>query len=411
MVDSSKSRNKSHQLATRLRREIASGKWAAGEQLPGMRALAERFASNISTIQSAIRLLEGQGLVTCRSRQGAFVVDPGQTRVSAGGDNREGTLPHIGLIGAMPQGIASDTWMDRILRAAEMELMEAEAFHLTRIGSANRDETLNQQSLMRQLEQLAPRMAGAIIGQHKPAHTLQFMERLDRLGLPWVSINHPTEQVIHNFASADNIDAGRIAGRCFLLNGFEKILFLSPDMSGQHLSVSQKAMGLLTAYIHADQPIGGIRVMRCGGYSEADGREAALSYLREHGVPEGVYATGDLIALGAIQAFRENGIRVPDQVSVIGSTGLEAARFSRPGLTVTPQPMEAMGRTAARMLLRMIQTGERRLPGKQLKGGLIVRESLKLGESARSRLIEEGLFQDATNTSPAAEAALAGAQP
>ncbi len=408
---SSQPQNKSHLLATKIRREIEAGKWPPGGQLPPMRSLADRFHSNISTIQSAMRLLEGLGLVTCRSRQGAFVNEalPPPAAAEGPGGEEEGR-PHIALIGTSLPRSGFDGWANRIQVAAEAALMEGDHYYLTHIGSSEPDPQRQQESLLQQTDELASRLAGAILFQNRPVETVQFMEKLDRLGVPWVSINHPTEQIVHNFVSADNIGAGRTAGRCFLLNGFEKILFLSPDMGGKHLSFTEKAMGLITAYIHADRPISGIAVARCGGYMETHGREAMLDYLRTHGVPQGVYATGDLIALGAMQALQEQGIDVPGQTSVIGSTGLEVARFSTPSLTVTPQPMAAMGRNAAQMLLRMIQTGERRLPGKQLNGGLILRDSLALSDSARQALIQEGLLRNLTPSSTAASAGVTGVQ-
>jgi DNA-binding LacI/PurR family transcriptional regulator len=389
------------EMAAQLCHTIERDKWPSGRRLPPVRDLAKRFDVSTNTAHAAIRLLAQRGVVDLRPRQRAFVIgkgeNPHESRERAGTQAR---LSHIGLIGVHPsQDQSADDWRVRIRLSLESELAgEENPLYLTRISAADAPDP--RQSLLRQLDALAPQLAGAIIFQQRPPLVLELMEHLDRLGLPWVSISHLAEQVGYNYVSADNIAAGRTAGRCFLLNNFEKILFLSPDMSN-HVSFTEKAMGLMTAYMHANRFTGGIRYMQCR--SVAHGREATLAYLEEEGTPQAVFAVDDRLALGAIQAFGEKGIAVPRQVSVMGSTGLDVAAFASPALTVVAQPMEALGRTAARMLLRMIQTGERRIPGKQLKGELIARDSLSLNEAQRRALMEEGLLEEASKTSPAAD--------
>lgn len=67
-----------------------------------------------------------------------------------------------------------------------------------------------------------------------------------------------------------------------------------------------------------------------------------------------LFAFNDISAIGAIQALREAGLRVPEDVSVVGFDDIQSAAFQNPGLTTVRQPLREMGTIAAKTLLRRI---------------------------------------------------------
>lgn len=67
-----------------------------------------------------------------------------------------------------------------------------------------------------------------------------------------------------------------------------------------------------------------------------------------------LFAFNDISAIGAIRALREAGLRVPDDVSVVGFDDIQSAAFQNPGLTTVRQPLRKMGEIAAETLLRRI---------------------------------------------------------
>lgn len=67
-----------------------------------------------------------------------------------------------------------------------------------------------------------------------------------------------------------------------------------------------------------------------------------------------LFAFNDISAIGAIQALREAGRRVPEDVSVAGFDDIQSAAFQNPGLTTVRQPLREMGMLAAETLLRRI---------------------------------------------------------
>ncbi|MYS53740.1 substrate-binding domain-containing protein, partial [Streptomyces sp. SID6013] len=68
--------------------------------------------------------------------------------------------------------------------------------------------------------------------------------------------------------------------------------------------------------------------------------------------PTAVFAASDQMALGAIEALRRRGLRVPQDMSVVGFDDLPEVRWSAPPLTTVRQPLAEMGKVAARTVLR-----------------------------------------------------------
>ncbi len=90
-----------------------------------------------------------------------------------------------------------------------------------------------------------------------------------------------------------------------------------------------------------------------------------------------VMAFNDVSAIGAIRALREAGLRVPQDVSVVGFDDVQSAAFQNPGLTTVRQPLRTMGILAAESLVRQIGAGQEHPPAKQLvvDPEFVVRES------------------------------------
>ncbi len=118
-----------------------------------------------------------------------------------------------------------------------------------------------------------------------------------------------------------------------------------------------------------------IRWVRSGNYSAESGHDAMLSLLAESDRPTAVMVGNDTVAIGAIAAVAESGLRVPDDVAVVGFDDIPLARFIMPPLTTIRLPAEDMARRAGDMVVRLIdgeELDERRV---RLPTELIVRRS------------------------------------
>jgi LacI family transcriptional regulator len=118
-------------------------------------------------------------------------------------------------------------------------------------------------------------------------------------------------------------------------------------------------------------------VERAADWGLESGQAAAAALLRRGTSFTAVFAHSDLIALGAIRELREAGLRVPDDVSVVGYDDLPVAAYVEPALTTVHQPMGEVGARAAGIVLDRIAGGEPPAPETHLMPAVLVpRESV-----------------------------------
>jgi LacI family transcriptional regulator len=91
-----------------------------------------------------------------------------------------------------------------------------------------------------------------------------------------------------------------------------------------------------------------------GQFDRASGFEAALALLRPRSRPTAIFAGNDLMAMGALMAVRELGLRCPEDVSIVGFDNLDIADLLHPPLTSVQQPVYRLGSTAAELLIQRI---------------------------------------------------------
>src|SRR3954451_2846072 len=106
-----------------------------------------------------------------------------------------------------------------------------------------------------------------------------------------------------------------------------------------------------------------------------------------------LFAFNDLSAIGAMRAFQESGLRVPQDISVIGFDDIPVAVYYYPSLTTLRQPLVAMGELAARTLVERLE-GKESFPAEiSVEGELVIRESTGAvsPNSLRNRSIEPQL--------------------
>jgi LacI family transcriptional regulator len=105
------------------------------------------------------------------------------------------------------------------------------------------------------------------------------------------------------------------------------------------------------------------------------GREAADRLLSIPEPPTAIFAFNDDIAIGAIQSARAHGLRVPEDVSIVGFDDVEHATIVTPDLTTVRQPLAEMGRTAVSLLNRLLEGQSFETLHVELATRLVVRDS------------------------------------
>jgi len=108
-----------------------------------------------------------------------------------------------------------------------------------------------------------------------------------------------------------------------------------------------------------------------------EGKEAMQELLSMPHPPTAVFAASDMLALGALAAAKEKGLRVPDDISVAGFDDIDFAAFSDPPLTTVRVPASRMGEMAVEVLMEMIEGISEKPKQISLDTELIVRESCR----------------------------------
>ena len=206
-----------------------------------------------------------------------------------------------------------------------------------------------------------------------------YMRLLAKINVPVVLINneHPGEFIFS--VTIDNVNAARDATRHLVDLGHRRIGYIGNQFGLQ--ADTDRFAGYRQVLEEADIGFQPELVTHGNGKPEGGmhGMERLLA-LPER--PTAVFCYDDMGAIGAMRAAREHGMRVPDDLSIVGLDDLFLASYTDPPLTTIQQPKEYMGRLAAEILLDLLSGGKPQshvtLPGK-----LIVRQSTAPAPGAR----------------------------
>ncbi|MGB3731911.1 LacI family DNA-binding transcriptional regulator [Microbacterium sp.] len=170
--------------------------------------------------------------------------------------------------------------------------------------------------------------------------------------------------------SVINVDGARAATEHLISLGHRRIGHLRgrTDL----ISAQQREQGYREALDAAGIPFDPALIAD-GGYRAADSTAGAHALLERADRPTAIFAANDLSAIELLRVAAERGLRVPEDLSVIGFDDISEAAAHVPQLSTVRQPLAEMGAAAVRLLLRMLDGGERedvRMPAE-----LVVRET------------------------------------
>ncbi|CAH1604764.1 substrate-binding domain-containing protein [Vibrio jasicida] len=111
---------------------------------------------------------------------------------------------------------------------------------------------------------------------------------------------------------------------------------------------------------------------------ECEGGYQAFKKMAERGsLPSSIFVSNDMMAMGAINAANELGIKIPEQLSIIGYDDIHIAKFMSPSLTTIHQPKYRLGQAAVETLLRKLDDKSDEAQVVQLEPTLVERNSVK----------------------------------
>lgn len=168
--------------------------------------------------------------------------------------------------------------------------------------------------------------------------------------IPAVYIDRPTEEP--GTVYSDNFHGSQLAVDYLAGLGHQKIAHISGD-SGNFAGI-QRANGFLKAMSDNGLSAPKQYISNGGFFSYTGGREAMIRLLSLQDRPTAVVVAGDEMAIGAIKVIKEAGLRVPEDISIIGFDDISTAEHIDPPLTTIRQDKELIGQQAAIILLDKI---------------------------------------------------------
>ncbi|RKS72735.1 DNA-binding LacI/PurR family transcriptional regulator [Motilibacter peucedani] len=174
----------------------------------------------------------------------------------------------------------------------------------------------------------------------------------------------------------DNTAAARAATAHLLDAGRERVAVVGAQSGRSSHTAALRLAGHRAALEERGLQVHDELLVRADEWHRQDGAEGVRRLLALDRPPDAVFCFNDLLALGALRALREAGVRVPDDVAVVGFDDIEESRYSSPSLTTVSPDKAGIAATAVEMLADRLGPG-RDGPARSVSVGheLVVRES------------------------------------
>lgn len=181
--------------------------------------------------------------------------------------------------------------------------------------------------------------------------------------------------------SVDNVGGARAMVKHLLGLGYKRIAMIKGDE--RNYDARERLRGYRMALRGA-----GVEVLPeleiAGDFTEASGHDAGRRLLQLRHRPRAIFAANDAMAVGALSALRDAGVRVPEDVALAGFDDVPMARYLTPPLSSVHVPIDELGRRATELALRSVLRSDRSKPRREvLRTTLVVRSSCGAGLGRR----------------------------
>ena len=234
-------------------------------------------------------------------------------------------------------------WVGEVLQGV-VDVVESEGYGLL-LFSATRGED----SIRRFDSQVSAKAFDGLV-VIEPYGTLEYLTELHAGGLPVVLVDDRDNRPQFPSVAPANREGGALAARHLLDIGRRRPLVV---MGPRALGCSQERLaGFTEVYRQAGITIEPSSIVD-GDFTFDGGRTSAHRALAAGTGFDCVFAHNDLSAAGALRAIHDAGLRVPEDVAIVGFDDVPLATYTEPTLTTVHQPLREMGERAARMLMAL----------------------------------------------------------
>ncbi|NJP44390.1 LacI family DNA-binding transcriptional regulator [Actinacidiphila epipremni] len=190
------------------------------------------------------------------------------------------------------------------------------------------------------------RVRGVLVTPADPAG--RSLAALRRQNIPYVLVDRVAADADACSVSVDDVTGGRLAAQHLIDAGHRSFVYVGGQAAVPQ--VRDRRAGALAALAGAGLPAGALIDVTTNRLDVAAGRDAGARLLGLAPRPTAVFCANDLLTLGVLQSLFDAGVKVPDQVAIVGYDDIEFAAAAAVPLTSVRQPAAEMGRIAMELL-------------------------------------------------------------
>jgi len=239
------------------------------------------------------------------------------------------------------------------------------------ISSSEEDPDLEKEEID---QMLARRLDALIIASAQ--WTAETFRRIEEQQRPYILLDRKFAGLAANFVGVDDKTVGAMATKHLIENGCRRIAYIG----GKYVSTAVERLDGYRSTMAANGLFVPEQYVVCRSHSDdsADltGYDAMKGLLQLKPLPDGVFCFNDPVAMGAMKAILEAGLRIPEDIAIIGCGNLRYASALRVPLSSIDQDSESMGERAAKLALALVESkGTVKPKSILLRPQLIARES------------------------------------
>jgi len=199
------------------------------------------------------------------------------------------------------------------------------------------------------------RISGLVVSLSMETKTLNHFQQFLDLGIPVVFVDRVPEELNTYKVLIDNYSAGYKATQHLIEQGCKRIAHFA---GAQHVNVyHERKKGYLDALIDNKISIDKDLIINFNTLSFEEGEKTTKKLLKMDNPPDGIFSSNDTAAIGSIISAKKMGVRVPEDLAIIGFNDDPLASIVDPGLSSVTHPALDMGRISAEKILEHLLNG------------------------------------------------------
>lgn len=325
-------------IAEGIKESIRKKKIKADELLPSERKLAEKYNVSRNTAISVLNKLVAEGWAYRIKGKGTYATLP---------SIKNNIHKNIGLI--IPNGETGI--LAQLTEIIEKEIYNTNYHIILCYSNFDFEKQENQANLL-----VEKKVCGVIfcpiLSNKEYKRNEKVVEIFEKNGIPVVLIDMYLPGKDVDYVVSDNFK-GVYEGTKYLISlGHKKIAFISSLLGS---SIKERMDGFKKAMEEEGLPVRDKWVKIPGVPDIRTGYKETLELLEEKEKPTAIFCAHDLIAISCLQALNEMGIKIPEEISVMGFDNLPFSALTHPPLTTIAQNFTAMGKKAVEILIDKIE--------------------------------------------------------